>query len=229
MIDGPYFAEVGALIGDPARAAILAALLDGRALSATELSQAAGVSPQTTSGHLAKLTEGRLLTLDKQGRHRYYRLASPQVAEALEALQVLAVDGPPRYRPPGPRDQAMRQARTCYDHLAGRLGVALADALIEQGALVAFGRDFRLTEAGQGLLDDLGVDWRAAQAKRRIFARQCLDWSERRPHLGGALGAALAERCFAQGWAARGPDSRTVEVSRKGRRALSSRLGVSLS
>lgn len=228
MIDGPYFAEVGALIGDPARAAILAALLDGRALSATELSQAAGVTPQTASGHLAKLTEGRLLALEKQGRHRYYRLAGPQVAEALEALSVLAVEGPPRYRPPGPRDQAMRQARTCYDHLAGRLGVALTDALVARGALVPFERDYRLTRAGRGVLDGLGIDWQGAQATRRVFARQCLDWSERRHHLGGALGAALADRCFALGWTERGAERRTVTVTAKGRRALRGRLGISL-
>ena len=229
MIDGPYFAEVGALIGDPARAAILAALLDGRALSATELSQAAGVSPQTTSGHLAKLTEGRLLAVEKQGRHRYYRLSGPQVAEALEALSVLAVAGPPRYRPPGPRDQALRQARTCYDHLAGQLGVALSDALIGEGALVAFGPDFQLTRSGQGLLDELGVDWRGAQAKRRAFARRCLDWSERRHHLGGALGAAVADRCLDLGWTRRGVENRSVEITRKGRRALDGKLGIKLS
>ena len=135
MPEGPPIAEAAALIGDPARANILSALMDGKARTATELAYAAGVSPQTTSAHLAKLTQGHLISLERQGRHRYYRLAGADVAEALEALIRVASDGPRRHRPPGPRDEAMRAARTCYDHIAGRLGVALSDHLSEQGHL----------------------------------------------------------------------------------------------
>ena len=125
MIEGPYIAEAAALIGDPSRATMLSALMDGRALTATELAYSSGITPQTASGHLGRLTQARLVEVEKQGRHRYYRLANAHVAHALEALMNLAVHGPPRHRPTGPRDEAMRFARTCYDHLAGRVGVAL--------------------------------------------------------------------------------------------------------
>lgn len=228
MNDGPYIAEVGALIGDPARANILAALMDDRARTATELAFIAGVSPQTASAHLAKLTEGRLLTLERQGRHRYYRLAGPRVAQALEALMVVAVDGPRRHRPPGPRDPAVRNARTCYDHLAGRLGVGIADSLIEQGHLAAKADDFTLSQRGRTFLADFGIDAAGLQGQRRAFARRCLDWSERRPHIAGALGAALADRCFELGWIERIDDSRGVAMTRRGRKGLADTFGLSL-
>jgi DNA-binding transcriptional ArsR family regulator len=143
MTDGPYIAEAASLIGDPARANMLTALLDGRALTATELGLAAGIAPSTASGHLSKLLDGRLLSVTATGRHRYYQLASPSVAHALESLMALAVDGPPRHRPRSRCDDAMARARTCYDHLAGKVGVALADALVERKQVV-------LTESGAG-------------------------------------------------------------------------------
>jgi DNA-binding transcriptional ArsR family regulator len=228
MNEGPNFAEVGALIGDPARANILAALMDGRALTATELSYIAGVSPQTASGHLAKLTEARLLALESQGRHRYYRLSGPEVAQALEALMVLATNGPPRHRPPGPRDEAMRMARTCYDHLAGRLGVGITQGLLERGFLAEAGKTFELTPAGVEFLTGFGVDLDAAHGRRRAFARSCLDWSERRSHLGGALGAAVAARCFELGWLRRAQNSRTVLVTETGQANLREAFALTL-
>lgn len=226
MNDGPYIAEVGALIGDPARANILDALLDGRARTASELAYAAGVSPQTASAHLAKLTEGRLLTLARQGRHRYYSLAGPEVADALEALSLVAVKGPRRHRPPGPRDEAMRRARTCYDHIAGRLGVALADGLIARGVLRHDGRDFAPTARGAAFLADFGIDLDAARRQRRAFARSCIDWSERRPHVAGAVGAALAAECFRRGWIRHLPDSRALTVTKAGQAGFRGDFGI---
>ncbi|WP_425450319.1 ArsR/SmtB family transcription factor [Virgifigura deserti] len=229
MNAGPHIAEVAALIGDPARANILTALMDGRALTATELSYRAGVSPQTTSGHLAKLTESGLLAVESQGRHRYFRLATPAVAQAVEALMMLTTHTPPRYRPPSREDQAIRLARTCYDHLAGKLGVAVTEALLDRACIEPVGRDYRVTATGDAFLRDLGIDLDKAKRQRRAFARQCLDWSERRPHLAGALGAALATRGFELGWISRAGDGRALQVSAAGHKALNDLFGVALS
>ncbi|MDP4022833.1 helix-turn-helix transcriptional regulator [Methylobacterium sp. NEAU 140] len=220
---GHGLARTAALVGDPARANMLAALLDGRALTATELAFAAGVSPATASGHLAKLVEGRLLGLARQGRHRYFRLAGPEVGRLLESLLVVADAPPPRRA--GPRlGPDLRAARTCYDHLAGRLGVALADALAERGA-VRLGEDGgAVTPSGAALLAGFGIDGRAPG--RRPYCRPCLDWSERRPHLAGALGAALCTRCLDLGWIARVPDSRAVQVTETGQLGFFETFGV---
>jgi DNA-binding transcriptional ArsR family regulator len=226
MNDKPYIAEVGALIGDPARANILVALSEGHALTATELSLRAGVSPQTASAHLGKLLAGGLVAVAAQGRHRYYRLAGPDVAHALEALMVLSAGGPTRHRPPGPRDRAMREARTCYDHLAGRLGIAIADALLERHYLEEADRVYRVTGPGHTFFKSFGLDLPTLKGRRRSFARPCLDWSERRPHLAGALGAAVAERCFALGWLDRCARNRTVTVTERGRRGLRGMFGI---
>jgi DNA-binding transcriptional ArsR family regulator len=221
-------ATVAALLGDPARANILCVLQDGRAQTATELAYVAGVSPQTTSGHLAKLTEARLLTLQKQGRHRYYRLASPLVGRMLEAVMAVAAVGPPRHRSPSKRDDALRCARTCYDHLAGRLGVALADALVAQSCIVLGEDGGEVTRKGCKILTGFGLDLTAAGQQRRTFCRPCLDWSERRPHLAGALGAALTARCFELGWIARLRDSRAVSVTRSGQSGFAETFGLAL-
>jgi DNA-binding transcriptional ArsR family regulator len=226
MNDRPYIAEVAALIGDPARANILIALATGQAMTATELSLEAGVSPQTTSAHLAKLLAGGLVKCATQGRHRYYRLAGPEIGTVLEALMVLAVGGPKRRRPPGPRDAAVRQARTCYDHLAGKLGVAITDALVARGHLKEGEPDYEVTAAGDAFFGELGIQVAPLRTNRRHFARPCIDWSERRPHLAGALGAAMAERCFALGWLSRRAEGRTVEVTVPGRRGLRDSLGL---
>ena len=224
MVDGPTIAEAASLIGDPARANMLSALKDERALTASELAHIAGVTPQTASGHLSKLAGARLVAVERQGRHRYYRLAGRQVAEALEALEALASGGAPRYRPPGPRDEALRFARSCYDHLAGRLGVALAGAWIDLGYLRAEESGFVLTDTGAAALDDFGLDVAALRRRRRPLTRRCLDWSERRPHLGGALGAAALARMKSLGWLERSAGGRAVSLTEAGREGLESRF-----
>jgi DNA-binding transcriptional ArsR family regulator len=224
----PRLAEVAALVGDPARANILSALMDGRALTAGELSLVARVSPQTTSGHLARLAEAKLLACEKQGRRRYYRLASPLVGQMLEGIMAVAADGPPRYRPTSKLDEAMRRARSCYDHLAGRLGVGLADALCGRGHVVLTEEGGEVTDEGARFLIAFGVDLELARERRRIFCRPCLDWTERRRHLAGAVGAALATRCFELGWIERRRDSRALNITPAGRQGFGEIFTVSL-
>jgi DNA-binding transcriptional ArsR family regulator len=221
-------AEVAALVGDPARANILAALMGGQALTAGELVQAAGVSPQTTSGHLGKLTDGRLIACVKQGRHRYYRIATPRVAEMLEGIMAVIADSPPRHRPASKLDDAMRNARTCYDHVAGKLGVGITDALCAHEQLVLTDEGGEVTDTGVTFLQEFGVDLAAARHRRRIFCRPCLDWTERRPHLGGTVGALLAQRCFDLKWLQRMRDSRALIVTPAGRRGLNDAFRLSL-
>jgi DNA-binding transcriptional ArsR family regulator len=221
-------AEVAVLVGDPARANILSALMGGRALTAGELVHAAEVSPQTTSGHLGKLSDGRLIACVKQGRHRYYRIASPRVAEMLEGIMAVAADSPPRYRPPSKLDDAMRNARTCYDHIAGKLGVGLTDALCTRGHLALAEEGGEVTESGVGFLEEFGIDLAQARSRHRIFCRPCLDWTERRAHLGGSVGAALARRCFDLGWLRHLPASRALLITPKGRRGLGDVFGLTL-
>jgi DNA-binding transcriptional ArsR family regulator len=221
-------AEVAALVGDPARANILSALMGGRALTAGELVDIAGVSPQTTSGHLGKLAEGRLIACVKQGRHRYYRIATPRVAEMLEGIMAVVADAPPRHRPPSKLDDAMRTARTCYDHFAGKLGVGITDALCAHGHVALAGDGGEVTGSGLAFLQEFGIDLAAARNRRRIFCRPCLDWTERRPHLGGSIGAALAQRCFDLHWLERMRASRALVLTPKGRRGLSDVFGMAL-
>jgi DNA-binding transcriptional ArsR family regulator len=221
-------AEVAALIGDPSRANILAALMSGQALTASELVHAAGVSPQTTSGHLGKLADGRLISCIKQGRHSYYRIATLRVAEMLEGIMAVVADSPPRHRPPSKLDEAMRNARTCYDHFAGKLGVGVTDALCARGHLLLADEGGEITGTGASFLQEFGVDLDAARGRRRIFCRPCLDWTERRPHLGGSIGAALAQRCFDLGWLERMREGRALKVTAAGRRGLSETFGFSL-
>jgi DNA-binding transcriptional ArsR family regulator len=221
-------AEIAALVGDPARANILAALMGGRALTATELSHAAGVSPQTTSGHLGKLNDGRLIACVKQGRHRYYRIATHKVAEMLEGIMAVVADAPPRHRPPSKIDDAMRIARTCYDHFAGKLGVGLTDALTAHGHVALTDQGGEVTESGLTFFENFGVDLAEARSRKRIFCRPCLDWTVRRPHLGGSVGAVLAQRCFDLGWLEHMRDSRALTITRAGRRGLSETFGLTL-
>ena len=220
-------AEIAALVGNPARANILMALGDGRALTATELAYAAHVSPQTTSGHLAQLTASGLLSLQKQGRHAYYRLATPLVGRMLEALMAVAADTPLR-RPTWRGDEPLRTARTCYDHLAGQLGVTLTDALIAGQSLILTDDGGELTPAGAEFLQHFGIDLTAIRQRRRVFCRPCLDWSERRPHLAGAVGAAIATRCFDLSWIARQRDGRALTILPAGRTGLAQVFGISL-
>jgi DNA-binding transcriptional ArsR family regulator len=228
MSNAPHLAEVAALVGDPARANILCALLGGRALTATELAFVAGVSPQTTSGHLAKLLTGRLIVLMKQGRHRYYQLAGPHVAQMLESVMNVALTGPPRFQPKSRLDETMRNARTCYDHIAGVLGVGLATRLTER-EFVVLGEDAgEVTSTGAEFLSNFGIDLSNARTKRRIFCRPCIDWTERRSHIGGAIGAALANRCFELKWIERVRDSRALTITPAGRRGLMQVFSLSL-
>jgi len=221
-------AEVGALLGDPARANIMAALMDGRAFTATELSEIAGVAPQTTSGHLAKLTQANLLTLQKQGRHRYYRLASPLVADMLESVVALALlQLPARRSRPSRVDEAMRTARSCYDHIAGRLGVAIADALIARGDIVLGDDGGEVTAAGARFFSEFGAKLQP-RGSRRTLCRPCLDWSERRWHLAGAAGAALLGRCLELKWIERRRESRALTITAAGTRGFAKVLGVRL-
>lgn len=226
MISGITLAEIAALMGDVARANILSALMDGRALTASELAWHGGVAPQTASGHLAKLCTANLIAVTRQGRHRYYRLAGPEVAQAIEGLMAVASFGPKRYRPVGPKDEALRQARTCYDHLAGRLGTALADALTTKQYIVLSESAGVLTDDGQRFISCFGIDIGNGRGASRAVCRTCLDWSERRPHLAGRLGAALCSRIFELGWVERIRDSRALTVTPAGRQGLREAFGI---
>jgi DNA-binding transcriptional ArsR family regulator len=224
MSDITRMASVAALLGDPARANILVALMDGRALTAKELAFAARVSPSTTSGHLARLTAAELLAVDSQGRHRYFRLASPLVGQMLES--VMAVAGPDlRPATTWRGGEALRTARTCYDHLAGRLGVALADSLTRDGHVALANDGGEVTEQGHAFLHDFGAQ---PVPGKRVFCRPCLDWSERRPHIAGRLGAALATRCLDLGWIERQRDSRAVAITTAGRGGFAGTFGIHL-
>lgn len=199
MKDGPIIASVAALIGDPARANILTALMDGRALTVSELAEAAGVTVQTTSGHLSKLSDANLLRAEKQGRHRYFRLSGEDVAQVLEALMGLAQrTGAVRVRT-GPTDSALREARVCYDHLAGESGVQLLRDITERG-FVTQDEELRLTPTGRQFFSDFGIDLERLQKGRRPVCLHCLDWSERRHHLGGGLGASLLSAMLDKDW-----------------------------
>lgn len=216
MKHGPNIATIAALIGDPARTNILTALFGGQALTANELAIEAGVAPPTASGHLARLLDGGLLAVERQGRHRYYRLAGPDIAAALESLMTLASLTEQRRTRPGPKDPAMRRARVCYDHLAGEQGVALFSRLCDSGAIALSGSEIAMTDSGERRLTAFGIDIGALRALKRPLCRACLDWSERTPHLAGSLGAALLDRIFAAGWARRLPNTRIVEFSPQG-------------
>lgn len=234
MLSMSTFAEVAGLAGDPARANMLVVLMDGRALTAKELAHAAGITPQTASGHLARLTEAGLLSMERQGRHRYHRLASPEVARMVESIMSVAAclgaDGTGRMSVvTGPRDRALRHARTCYDHLAGRVAVAIADRMTECGHLDLSPDGGVLTPDGASFLRGLGVDLDAARAERRggrVFCRPCLDWSERRPHIAGTVGSALCRAFLTQGWIRRIEGTRAVNITPAGQAALGKAFGL---
>jgi DNA-binding transcriptional ArsR family regulator len=225
---GPYIAETAALIGDPARANMLAALADGRALTASELGLIAGIAPSTASGHLSKLLEGKLVSVASSGRHRYFRLASPEVARLLEDLMAFAAAGPTRQRRTSKCDEDMARARTCYDHLAGKLGVALADGLATRQFVVLGDDGGIVTESGRAFLIELGVQLELRKGSRRTFCKPCLDWSERRWHIGGAVGASLTKRCFELKWIERRNHGRAVAVTPAGDAAFRNLFGVRL-
>jgi DNA-binding transcriptional ArsR family regulator len=223
---------IAALMGDPARAAMLQLLMDGRAHTASDLALTAGVTAQTASGHLSRMVEANLLAARAQGRNRFYRLASGEVAHAIESLMALAgTRAPPASSTAAwRRDPDLRFCRTCYDHLAGQVGIAVTDSLTQSGHLEPKGpRDWKLTDSGELFCQRLGVDLAGARrAAGRHFARQCLDWSERRPHIAGALGSALADTFFKRGWTERLRRGRTVRLTDSGRRALSTHFGTAV-
>jgi DNA-binding transcriptional ArsR family regulator len=219
-------ASIGALLADDARASMVLTLLGGEAIPAGELARRAGVSPSGASAHLKRLREGGLVTQESIGRHRYFRLASPELAEALESLARVAPVRPVSSFRESEGTRVLKRARTCYDHLAGELGVAVADALVERGVLTRSDDAFAVTEDGARWFGSLGIDLDAVAAVRRSFARSCLDWSERRPHLAGSLGAAVAEVFFARRWIRRLPGGRAVAVTPDGRVWLARELGL---
>ncbi|MHA7772047.1 ArsR/SmtB family transcription factor [Roseibium sp. M-1] len=222
MKDGPDIARIGALMGDPARANILSALLSGKALTATELATEAGITGPTASSHLKKLMEGGLLAQAKQGRHRYFTLAGPEVGAVLEAVMGLAArKGHLRTRT-GPKDPKMRAARVCYDHLAGDMAVRIFDSLQARNFLAVSSDTggLALTEDGEGFVSGIGIDLPSLTANRRPMCRACLDWSERRNHLAGSLGAALLTRFMERNWLRREISGRIVHISPKGETEL---------
>lgn len=224
MKDGPNIVGIAALIGDHARAEVLTALMTGEALTATELAQVAGVTKQTISAHLAKLLDAGLLAAESQGRHRYFRLADRDVASLLESLMGVAYrTGALRARA-SPREPALRRARVCYDHLAGDLGVLVFDSLEQRRFLRSDSDGVQLTRKGQRFCREIGIDMAALAHLRRSLCRACLDWSVRRHHLGGALGAALLTRFCDLGWARRAKASRVMNFSITGERALRERF-----
>jgi DNA-binding transcriptional ArsR family regulator len=226
MKDGPNIVGIAALIGDHVRAEILTALMSGQALTATELTEVAGVTKQTVSSHLAKLLDARLLAVENQGRHRYFRLADRDVAQLLESLMGVAYRvGAVRIRS-SPREPALRKARVCYDHLAGELGVLIFDSLEQRRLLRTQGDAPELTERGRRFCGEIGIDLEALARQRRPLCRTCLDWSMRRPHLAGALGAAVLDRCLDLGWARRAKGSRVVSFSAPGEKALRERFSL---
>lgn len=225
MDDSHHIARVASLIGDRARATMLMSLMSGRSLTATELARAAGVTKQTASSHLSKLLGARLVAMERVGRHRYIRLSDHDVAAALEALTGLAGRVEPKQVVPGPADPGLRRARVCYDHLAGELGVLVFDGLQQRGVLRIAGKTVTLTDRGDEFCRTMGIDLAALERGRRPLCLSCLDWSARRPHLAGALGAAILYRIFALGWARRDKKTRLVSFSAVGERSLRSRFG----
>jgi DNA-binding transcriptional ArsR family regulator len=228
MKAGPDIAMIAALVGDPARSNMLTALMTGRALTASELAHQAGVTPQTASSHLSKLEAGGLVEQEKQGRHRYFRLSDPDVASVLEGLEGLAARAGHMRMRTGPKDPALRHARVCYDHLAGDLGVQMLDSMKQQKLLRQRKQDIELTAEGERFLTEtLQISADALAHPRRPLCRACLDWSERRHHLAGTLGAALLNRFTELKWAARDPTpgSRVVNFTRNGEKRFSALFG----
>lgn len=220
MREGPDIARVAALVADPARSAMLVALMDGRALTATELAGLGGITKQTASSHLARLVDGEVLVFEAQGRHRYFRLAGPHVASLLEALMVFSSDAAPPLRT-GPRDPALRKARICYDHLAGEMGVRLFEQMLADEWLAD---DLTVTRYGRGKLAEIGLDIETLPPSNRPLCRACLDWSQRRQHLAGRLGKAILDHLISSSWARRLPASRIISFTPEGERMFNAWL-----
>jgi DNA-binding transcriptional ArsR family regulator len=229
MITAPILAEVAALVGDSARATMMWALLDGRALTASELAAAARITPQTASTHLAKLTAAGLLSVAHRGRHRYFRFASPRVTDMIDGIVAVALEKRPRYLALSRQARALNAARICYDHLAGRLSVDLTDSFVARDYVVLDDDVGEITSAGTRFLGEFGIELRTLRSTRRRLCRLCLDWTERRPHLAGAVGAAITKRYFDLGWLERTEGSHAVVVTPSGRRGFRETFGVDVS
>jgi DNA-binding transcriptional ArsR family regulator len=229
MITGPIIAEIAALVGDPARATMVSALLDGRALTASELAVAARITPQTASTHLAKLTEAGVLAVLRNGRHRHFRLASPTVVDMIDGIVAVALAKRPRYRPLSRQARALSAARICYDHLAGRLSVDVTDACAVRKYVVLGSEAGEITPAGRRFFSAFGIELPARRSSHRHLCRLCLDWTERRPHIAGTVGAALTRRYFDLGWMRRVKDSHAVIVTPSGRRGFREIFGIDVS
>ena len=220
MVEAKNLVEVAALVGDTTRAAMLHALMGGQALTAKELAYWANVSPSTASDHLSKLVAAQLLTVTRSRRFSYYRIASPSVATMLESIKVIATSEVPlRHQPRSPSDEALRFARSCYDHLAGKIGVAVTDALVAMGHIVLTDEGGEVTSSGERFLSAFGAD--LTPHTRRIFCQPCLDWSERRYHLKGLVGARILDRLLALGWLKCVSGSRALHLTSSGRAGLS--------
>lgn len=224
MIARSSLTHVAGLVGDQARSDMLLALLAGQALTAGELSMIAGISAQNASGHLQKLLEGNLVALEAQGRHRYYRLSTPEVAHALESLAALTANAAFR-QDESPQLTQIRFCRTCYDHLAGRIAVGITRGLLERRLIRENGRDFVITAAGVDFLQAWGINIETLHSQRRLLARRCLDWTERKPHISGALGAAMLQRCKELKWIAPMRGSRAVRLTTTGLEKLPRHFG----
>jgi DNA-binding transcriptional ArsR family regulator len=229
MITGPIIAEIAALIGDAARATMVAALVDGRSLTASELASAAGITPQTASTHLAKLTEAGVLSVVRQGRHRHFRLASPKVADMIDGIVGVALEKRPPYRPLTRQARALSAARICYGHLAGRLSVDLTDSFVARQYVVVDDEVAEITTAGRRFFTEFGVELPALRSPRRHVSRLCLDWTERRPHIAGAVGVAITRRYFDLGWMERMKRSHAIIVTPLGCRGLRETFGIDTS
>lgn len=229
MITGPIIAEIAALVGDPARATMVSAVLDGGALTASELAFAARITPQTASTHLAKLTEAGVLSVVRNGRHRYFRLASPTVADMIDGIVAVALQRRPRYHPLSRQARALSAARICYDHLAGRLSVDLTDAFVAREYVVLGDEAAEITTAGTRFFHEFGIELPTLRSTRRHFCRLCLDWTERRPHIAGGVGAAITKRYFDLGWMERMKRSHAVIVTPLGRRGFQKTFGIDAS
>jgi DNA-binding transcriptional ArsR family regulator len=225
MSDGPNITRIAAAIGDPVRAEMLSALMAGRALTATELAAHAGITKQTGSTHLRRLLDARLVVVHAQGRHRYFAIANEDVAHLLERMTGIAADAVHVRLRTGPREPALRKARVCYDHLAGELAVSIYDRFMHEHWLEFATQTLSLTPEGERSLSGFGIDIERVRAQKRALCRACMDWSERRNHLAGALGAALLERIFERGWARRERASRLVVFRPSGERELSRAFG----
>lgn len=213
------FIKIASLIGDPTRASILWTLLDGKAFTATELSIAVNTSPQNISMHLAKLLEADLLCVEKQGRHKYYRFSNKEVAYVIESMASLIPPKIPQKKSPE-RHSPIKHCRTCYDHLAGKMGVAVAESLLEQKIILDSDNKFEVSLEGEKWFSDFGINLKDLKKQRRLFLKPCLDWSERKNHIAGSLGASLLDKMIADDWLRKTKDSRAIQITGKGEKEL---------